>query len=266
MDAATILAIMIALQAPGRSIYSQIVVAEGSGPTCDDKTSLLCAAPRQNPAWDAPTRPETRDEGLHRYWTIAKGIEAVARRSTWQKGSGCQRSRVMRWTKRAKPDDKCDKLHVERPWNGTEEQLQRYLITVAYHESGFRRDIHAAKGLRSMGDAGRSICLGQIMKTRRSWKSTRGYSHRSLAGVDAGATARCLETASDYLGHARDYCASPYGPEATGITCILGTYGGVKSPLLDKRIHSRVRTYMRTATAAKLSDEDRRAVGLDPAP
>ena len=251
MTSATILALMLAWATPGRSIYSQIVVPASSPPACSDRASLLCAEPRPNPAWDGQlTRPETREEGLARYGQIARLIHEVADASTWTPASapGCEPPRVQRWQKASA---RCDEQHRARPWAGTSDDLVRYLLTVTAHESGWRADVHSGRGAHARGDRGQSTCLGQIKRTRRGWRSQRGYSWGSLTGLDDAATRRCLETVADYRGAARAVCVSDYSPMgATGPGCILACFGGVRSAS-NKRIQERVQTFVRFGHAPK---------------
>ena len=251
MTIATILSLMLAWTAPGKSLYSQTVVPAGSPAACSNQASLLCAEPRANPAWSgALTRPETREEGLVRYVQIARLIHEVADASTWTPASapGCEPPRVLRWQNAS---EGCAAAHRARPWAGTADELVRYLLTVTAHESGWRLDVMSGRGERARGDCDgakpatcKSICLGQIMRTRRGWTSQRGYSWESLAGTDDASVRRCLETVADYLGTARAVCTSPYGPVVTGPACIFRSYGGVRSAG-DRRIGERAQTYAR---------------------
>lgn len=251
MTPATILALMIAFAQPGQSLYSQTVVAEDSGRACDNKMSLLCAEPKANPAWSGSfTRPETRDEALVRYRQIARLIDEVAIASTWSQIDGCKKPHVSRWGKG--PSAECKAHHVARPWPGKADVLKRYMLTIVSHESAYRADVHAGRGNWSRGDCTdsknprtcRSSCLGQIMRTRRKWRSPRGYTWGSLAGLGDDATRRCLRTVADYLGHAKAVCSSPYGPAVYGPACAFRVYGGVTSPN-HPRIAERVVTYRR---------------------
>ena len=266
MTPETVLAVMLSLATPGASIYSRVVVPEGSGRACEDATSLLCAAPRPDPAWGGQwTRPETRAEGLARYYQIATVVHDVAAASVWRPLDGCAPVRVSPWAKRAAPDSECGRAQRARPWTGTETELERYVITVALHESGFRRDVHAGRGAASRGDCKggvcRSVCLGQIIKTRRGWRSPRGYAHEQLAGLDSNATRRCVETIVDYLSDARAACVSPYGLGTMGAPCVLASYGGL-STADDPRIRQRVRTFVATGKPAALADSVREELGL----
>jgi hypothetical protein len=98
-----ILAGLLSLQAPGQSIYSQIVVPEGAPAPCADEYSLLCLPPKWSEAHQGYTRAETWSEGLARYVTIAHAIDIVVYQ-----------------TKRSSP-----RAH-----------LWRYVAAMIYHESG----------------------------------------------------------------------------------------------------------------------------------
>lgn len=237
MTALQILAIMVAMLTPGGSTYSQVVVPRGSTTVCPkhlSPMSPLCRAPRYHPAWGqgAWTRAETRAEALVRWHLIARTIEAVASRPP-------------------------------KGWRGSPELLQRFLLSISRNESGWRRDVHAGIGKRSRGDCTasgncRSICLVQILKPRRFWKSPRGYTHSSLAGLGPKATTRCIETAADYLARVSDkVCGQAMRP-----ACLFGAYGGgIKAS--DPRIRSRVATLLATyRDVAPLSERDRETIGL----
>lgn len=244
MDPSAILALMIAFAPPGQSLYSQVVVPDGTGPACDDKASLLCADPKPHPHWDGLlTRPETREEALVRYAQIASLIAEVADNSTWRRDrvpDGCPSP--VRLPAILAPE-RCQPAMRSMPWGGSASELARYTLTVTAHESGFRRDVHAGRGANARGDRGLSTCLGQILRPRRDWRSARGYTWESLTGLDDGSTRRCLETVADYLGHAYAYCVGPASPAMPREACILATYGGVRT--LDRRIRERMATYLR---------------------
>lgn len=248
MTPETILALMVSFATPGQSIYSQTVVPADSGRACDNKASLLCAEPKANPAWGGQfTRPETPAEGLVRYTQIARIVDQVATDSTWIPVKGCPPPRVVRWQKTS---DRCKALHKSRPWPGTADELKRYMLTIISHEGGHRRDVHSGRGDFARGDCSsknprscRSTCLGQVMRTRRNWKSQRGYSWQSLTGLDDDATRRCLETVSDYLGTAKAVCTSQYGPPTHGPRCLYRVYGGVTSDGRHPGITLRLRTH-----------------------
>lgn len=157
-----ILAAMLSLQQPGASIYSLRHVEQHSPPGCDNPYSLLCAPPRYSPARKAWVRPETRAEGLERYWVIAREAATVACAGA----ADCSTPAVL--TRAAK------------------------LVSTVHAESGFREDVHAGF---ARGDSGRSHCLGQIMTTgldaRVPWLEQ--VYGRDLVGTDREHTARCLE-------------------------------------------------------------------------
>jgi hypothetical protein len=232
MTSLQILAIMLSMLTPGGSTYSQTVVPRGSVTACPaplTSFSPLCRAPRYNPLWGqgAWTRAETRGEALVRWHLIAKTIGEVS--SNPPKG-----------------------------WRGSPDLMARTILSITRNESGWRRDVHSGIGKRARGDGGRSVCLGQIMKTRRFWKSPRGYRHGSLVGLSRAATRRCLETVADYLAHAsKRVCGQAMRP-----ACLFSAYGGgVKHS--DPRIRARVATLLATyKEVAPLSEADRDTIGL----
>lgn len=235
MTTLQLLALMVSMLTPGGSTYSQTVVPRDAVTVCPphlSPMSPLCRAPRFNPSWRAWTRAETRSEALVRWRVIAEQIEAVASRPP-------------------------------KGWRGSPDLLARYLLAISRNESGWRKDVHAGIGKRSRGDCTasgscRSVCLVQILKPRAHWKSARGYSHRSLAGLSAAATRRCFETAADYLANASArVCGQAMRP-----ACLFGAYGG-GVPAKDPRIRARVATLLATyRSVPALSESDREVVGL----
>lgn len=170
-----ILAVMLAIQPPGRTAYSTVKLA-----TCDDvcqttrpcsEDTILCRAPAWSPNAKAWWRYEQPDEGRARYATIAKAIADTA-------GEG--------WP---------------------------YVVTVMNHESGFRRDVHEGVGKWSRGDGGHSWSLGQILLDRAGAMKApvTGYTGRELVGLGDAATRRCAETVWAYLSAGLAAC----GPVAT---------------------------------------------------
>ena len=185
-QAQTILAGMIRLMPPGKSVYSRT-----SLDICDDKCqntkicelpTLLCAPPAfsqeifesklarivrselNNFEWMALeskmrlasfTRPETYEEGLKRYAVIAQAIMEIAQDMAWSTGSEICRKECTKLVNafyRAGLTEKCKKCVKAHPWMGSSRELQAALIAVMYGESGFRQDIHAGIGAFSKGD------------------------------------------------------------------------------------------------------------------
>ncbi len=149
------------------------------------------------------TKAESREGALVRYERIAEVAEGVTR----------------------------DRRHV-----------LPFLLTVMLFESRYRLDVHSGalrgdckltkKGRRIPGTC-KSICLTQIRKTRRNWKSSRGYSHESLAGTSRIATFRCLVTAADFLEQMHKRCHG-------GAQCVFGNYIGAKRANENKDVRRRV--------------------------
>jgi hypothetical protein len=170
MDAQTILAIMLLLLSPGRSIYSVVPVEKDSPPGCEEKMSLLCQRPHWNDAWNSWVRAETYDEGLRRWWTIAQALEQTA---------------------------------------GADASLTQLALTVTMHESGWRRDVHSGIGDYARGDQDRSWCLGQILLgTTGREKVAEGWRARQLVGTGIEPTKRCLTVVTRALRDARGYCGA----------------------------------------------------------
>lgn len=95
-------------------------------------------------------------------------------------------------------------------WPGDPSGLARALVTVSFHESGFRRDVHEGVGPLAVGDcirvAGRKICrsfcLVQI-STGGPDLERFGHKGRELVGLDDAATSRCIATGIRVLAQVR---------------------------------------------------------------
>lgn len=111
-------------------------------------------------------------------------------------------------------------------------ELMARVLTVVFHESGFRRDVHAGVGEFARGDRGQSWGLGQRLLGRGTTR--RGWFGHELVGVDIESTRRALATVGDNL-----------------IRCegSFACYGGVKDGRRSKAIAARVRTYERIRAA-----------------
>lgn len=221
----SILAAMLMLQQPGQSIYSQVVVAENSPPPCGDEYSLLCSSPRWSDYHDGFTVAETWDIGIKRYYIIALALEDVI--------SGDE-------------------------WETPKSLLWKYVISMIYHESGFRRDVHEGVGAASRGDCSwtkgengiktrvpgscKSHCLAQIMLGPRASnaKTSEGWTPDDLVGLDYQSTKKCLHVATRILDDAYQYC-SYKGPRPLS-TCIISHYAGGNIRSNDKRVISRIKT------------------------
>lgn len=234
-----ILAAMLFLQAPGKSIYSQVVVPEHSPRPCDNSYHLLCAPPHYSTHHDGWTVAESYEQGLVRYADIARAADRVIARSRWE---------------------------TDRP------TLYRLLLTAVQHESGFRRDIHSGIGPagEARGDCRwrkvkrggreikvavpgscRSVCLIQRMLPRGQ-KTAEGWSREDLMGLDARSTERCLTVGVRILDNAFSWC-SKRGPRPL-IGCVFQQYGGGGVRMDDGRIRARIGTYRKLRNAPVVID------------
>lgn len=223
MLAELILAILIVIAPPGRSPYSVVVAQQADPPPCAEASSPLCRRPWWSDAHGSYVRVETAAEGLERYWTIARAIDAAA-------------------------------IEFAADVSGRT-ALARRLITVAWHESGLRRDVHEGIGAHAIGDEGRSYCLGQIMYGENSPVG------RQLCGTDYDATLRCLRAVAFRLERARLNCGARVSD-----ACIIQGYGAVRRPT-DRRVLRRLATLnrVRELWGTRLDEATRGALGLGPA-
>lgn len=265
-----LLAMMITIAPPGGSAHS--VVPEPScgsapgAPACD-----LTPAPRWSPFYNAFVRRETREEALHRYLLIAKAIEktAIAMTTPGKREDGSEEP--PRW-----------------PWAASE--LAQALLTIANHESGFRRDVHSGVGPNALGDcvywdirgrrvsleharaqgsalrtSCRSVCLMQI-NTGGLDKARFGYSGKEMVGLDEASTERCFAAGAQAFAEARARCAATRMPNwfARSVT----SYG--TGALCEKDAawtEARIATFDRIGkiTADMLPKEARVLFGPEPA-
>lgn len=222
----TTLALLLLLQQPGRSPYSTIELAACNercqqAPVCAEQV-LSCRPPRWSPRRKRFLRLETYAEGVRRYARIASVISEVAADT-----SG---------------------------WSGSDEAIVRLLVSVAYHESGFRRDVHDGStrgdcdyrvvgGVKELiAGSCRSHCLGQIFLMPKQ-RTARGYAPDDLVGLDRASTRRCVQTMADRLAGANRTCNAQQGTAGVHPACTIGMYGGVAFYAQDGRIRARVRSY-----------------------
>jgi hypothetical protein len=210
MLSATLLAAMITLAPPGQSALSVLVdpscgAAPGK-PACDVRP-----APSWSPFYKAFVRVETKDEALKRYALIARAIEKISVAMTT-------------------PTKRDDGTVEPPPWPGSAEDLARALVTIAHHESSFRRDVHSGVGPFALGDCAywdrtgkrvpasqarklgafatscQSVCLMQL--NTGGLEGTRfGFQGKEMVGLDAVSTERCFAAGARALVEARARCA-----------------------------------------------------------
>jgi hypothetical protein len=194
-----ILATALALVPPGQSAYSVVPLPECGGPVLriadlgTDPAPAACSAP--GVAWSshhgALARQETADEGRSRYETIARALDAVSLEAT-------------------------SSAEGERPlWPWPRRELVAGLLTIARHESGFRRDVHEGVGPAALGDCSRgrdgvrrcrSVCLVQVQTGGLDGRRG-GWLGRDLVGLDLASTSRCLRAGAELLARSRWSCA-----------------------------------------------------------
>ncbi len=204
-----ILTVMVALQPPGKSIYSKTEVEEGTPAACSE-ASLLCVAPKWDEERWAFVRPETADEGLVRYRVIANQLS---------------------------------ELH---------DNVLPFALTVIFHESGFREDVHSGLGRWARG-GGTDHCLGQIHAGSSGYFLRRyGWTLDDLVGTDSTSTKRCVTIVRDMLRMAIKKCDGD-------AYCVFSRYAGaaeippnwVRNQLEKRRAtYHRIRSLIKEETAA----------------
>lgn len=235
-----ILAGLLFLTPPGKTMHSQVVVPEESPAPCVEP-SLLCRAPRYCPHHEAWTVAEDWERGAGRYVTIARAMLAVVRE--------------------------------KRTWLFPPGRLLPFLQTTAFHESGFRRDIHSGIGYLARGDCKWIVVNGHKVKVEGSClsnclvqvlvppgKTVYGFTGDELVGVSFERTKRCLSVGMHILELAAAACErwdearqrhpdSPLAHNAGAFeACVFARYGGNYSPH-HPLIELRKRTYDRLQDA-----------------
>lgn len=137
---------------------------------------------------------------------------------------------------------------------GEDHVLAAFLVTVARHESTFRRDIHSGE---VRGDGGWSWSLYQLNLGPRSDSVVPGtkWRARDIVGVELAPTRRATHSAAIHLRKAIKVC---HGEPL----CVFKRYGGVsktmaKDKKVAERLRARVKTYRRVQWERKRrTDED----------
>lgn len=260
----TLLAGIVSLAPPGQSPYSVVPVPDcGENPlkpACD-----LQPKPAWSPLYGAFVRQENREEALRRFLDIARAIEKVASDAT----------------RPTKVDD------VEQPamWPWSADDLARALATIAYHESGYRRDVQTGVGKSALGDCGywgakgqkvgaeearatgaqylcRSVCLVQI--NTGGLQGTRyGLTGKDMVGLDRASIEKCFSAGARAFSNARARCAQERS--ADWFEKAIASYGTGKACETDEAwVSARVATFGKLAKkkASDLGEDVRKLLGL----
>jgi len=234
-----ILAAMLALVAPGQSPFSVVPLPECGGPVLRladlpaGPEPAACSAP--GVTWSshhgALVRRESEAEARARYTTIARALDAVSLEAT------------------TAPEG-------ERPiWPWPRRELVAGLLTIARHESGFRRDVHEGVGPAALGDCSRrrdgsrtcrSVCLVQVQTGGLDGRRG-GWLGRDLVGIDPESTARCLRAGAELLARSRWSCARSGGEWFAPTVALYGS--GVSCGTRRAWVQKRAATYRRVVAA-----------------
>ncbi|MEZ4310145.1 MAG: hypothetical protein R3F14_19055 [Polyangiaceae bacterium] len=264
-----LLAGILALAPPGQSPYSVVPVAACGDnplkPACEETPK-----PVWSPLYSAYVRQENREEALRRYHEIARAIESVASAAT-------------------KPTT-TDGVEEPALWPWSADDLARALTTIAYHESGYRRDVQTGIGRSALGDCGywgskgqklgaeearatsaqylcRSVCLVQINTGGLSGKRY-GVLGKDMVGLDRASLERCFSAGARAFSNARARCAQE---KTEGwFRKSIASYGTGKACETDETwVSARVTTFEKLAKVkpAELSADVKKLLGMDkPAP
>jgi hypothetical protein len=265
----TILAMMLAVAPPGQSAHSVVLEPDcGTNPikpACD-----RVPAPKWSPFHQSFVHKETLEEALRRYLVIAKAIEKVA-------------------VQMSTPIKRADGTEEPPSWSFGQNDLAQALVTIAQHESGFRRDVHSGVGPAALGDCTywdqtgqrvpldrargtrvtrtscKSVCLMQL-NTGGLERSRFGFVGKEMIGLDEASTERCFVAGARAFAEAQARCAPTRSWDwfARSVT----SYG--TGALCEKDADwtkARVNTFEKIGkiSAATLSKEVRVLLGLDTA-
>ena len=135
-------------------------------------------------------------------------------------------------------------------WPGSERELALAVLTVALHESGFRRDVQFGEGPLGRGPEGES-CLLQLQVDQAPrfapWVSeqasemmkhngkAREEFAQTLLGDEPAALARCIQIGMRMLCRARRACGARGRDWAKGMFSMYGSGASCNVPSLDNR-------------------------------
>jgi hypothetical protein len=264
-----LLAMMIAVAPPGQSDRS-VVVEPACGTTPGKPACDITPPPTWSRSYKAFVHKETRGEALQRYLIIARAIERVSLEMT-------------------APEERGDGAEGPPPWPWAPEELARALVTIAHHESSFRRDVHLGVGPFALGDCtywdarGRrvglerarepgvvatscqSVCLMQL-NTGGLERARFGFLGKEMVGLDEASTERCFIAGARALVEARARCAATRS--AAWFARSVASYGtGGPCETEERWIAARVSTFDRIGkvSAATLPDDARALLAMDAA-
>ena len=251
MFSETVLALMLMLGTPGKTLYSSVDVEEDARPVvlkggvyveledgeelpyaCKQRGNVACRKPRFHKPRNAWVRTETHDEGMKRWWMIAR---AIAKHT-----------------------------------HGDTDAAMRLVVT-SRHESGWWRDVHAGYNHRpyvkktKFEDSGLSWGLFQLLSSRNPKTKISGTElvNLDIVGVTDDNTGKATKVAAWHFSTIVKRCKK----RGAGATCWWLSYGGVTNPK-DKRIRARVSSWMKLKRSKpeqrKLSKDVRKLLGLKP--
>ncbi len=178
-----VLAGMLSLMPPGKSVYSRTALV-----VCDEECqqtrmckepSVLCDPPKldmyifntkidinlkskmseiewnkyeESTRLSSFSRTENYEEGLLRYAIIATAIAEVSHELTFANNSDSCKKVCDKNNPLLSSTDQCKKCYSDKPWLGSSTELQAALTTIMFRESGFRQDVHSGTGPLGRGD------------------------------------------------------------------------------------------------------------------
>jgi hypothetical protein len=236
----------------GTTAYRLLEPSEELPVSCQGKVRVACEPPTKRAVYynlrivrHEWQRPETYDEGVKRYAMIAKAIERVAK---------------------------------EKERQYPPELMWKFLTTIAFHESGLRRDVHLGLGNWAIGDCAwrrvndhrgkvrvpgtcRSHGLFQSLFSDPYRSKLFGWRARQITGLNMPSTVRATTVAAKHLDRLWKGCS--HNDKFVSVSCVFAAYGGVRSAK-DPRIQGRAGTFVKLGQAPKELDAYvRELLGLD---
>lgn len=294
----SLIAMMISIVPPGFSAFSQVPISycdEHCQTTklCENETSWKCEPPRLDyVVWHdltidamnslelpmeeakartkplAYTRPETYEEGLVRYYIIAKANwdSTLVMNRPYCK-SQCNKKKFETKKEHFACHKRCGRTS---PWHWSRKEHAWATMTIFGKESGFRADVHGGVTPQGLGDCRwekengkwakpgstgsrpiistcRSFCLGQhnLGRAGRARYAGNVWSGTDLVGIDYESTKRCAAMTQKHLARSRLYCTGPMAPKWDDWAAVMFSMYGTGSRCNNKRLMRRSATFWR---------------------
>lgn len=261
-----IVSAMLMLQPPGVSLYSTVAVDPESPPAVRDsqKSAYRLLEPGEpEPPFCATNEPAGCSKP--KLTELVSNLRVVGKeyRRAETKEEGLERYRGLA---RAWASADYSKHPVPHAW--------MYLVTIGYHESGFRRDVQEGIGPEAIGDCKSQVVSGVMIRIPGSCRSHGpfqtlfsdpettdhfGIKATELVGLDEEAAKKSAKVALRHLARVGVMCRRD-DPERYQ-HCVLARYGSGLIKLDDPRIVSRVKTLRRVEDLVRQKKKEKVSAG-----